>query len=135
MFDPVMPPEYRTQKEALAKRAAEFLAKYGEVIYPGLVVDEASGAVAGRALESLADVVVVFPCMAAPPSYSWAALSHLRGIPVVIWNAHEMEEIPKDFNAVDLVRHSSNVGSIMLTNVLLRHDRKFRLVTGRWGDA
>lgn len=134
MFDPVMPAGYRREKEALAQHAAEVLAHYGEVVYPGLVTDEASGAAAGLALQSRADMIVVFPCMAAPPAFPWAALAGLHDIPVLIWNCHLLKEIPEDFNAADLVRHSSNVGSIMLTNVLLRHGRRFRLVTGSWDN-
>lgn len=133
-FNPVMPPQYRQEKEHLAQQAAAVLSQHGEVIYPGLITDEESGLAAGRVFESRADVVVVFPCMAAPPSFAWAALAGLGNTPLVIWNAHLLNAIPEGFDATDLVRHSSNVGSVMLTNVLVREGRAFRLVTGPWND-
>jgi L-arabinose isomerase len=121
--------------ELLADQVAETLAQCGEVVYGGLVTNEAGGVAAGRAFRSNVDAIVVFPCMAAPPSFGWAALADLPETPVVFWNAHLLSTIPESFAAADIVRNSSNIGSLMLTNIFLREGRVFRIVTGRWGDT
>jgi L-arabinose isomerase len=134
MFDAILPAQTAQEMESIANQVAETLAQCGEVVYGGLVTNEAGGAAAGRAFRSNVDAVVVFPCMAAPPSFAWAALADLPRTPLVLWNAHLLSTIPESFATADNVRNSSNVGSLMLTNVLLREGRVFRILTGRWDD-
>src|SRR5665811_136550 len=75
LFDQSMPPSFRADRLDHAKRLAALLARYGEVVFPGLVDSVESGAHAGSALADAAvNIVVCAPAMAAPPSYAWAAL-------------------------------------------------------------
>ena len=130
-FDATMPPNYRLQKEKLVKDVFQSLqAQNLDVVYPGLVTDETSGASVSEVFQSV-DVVVVVPTMACPAAFGWAALSRVLMLPVVIWNMGALGEIDEEFNAEDLVRHSSNVGTVMLANVLRRHGTRFRVCTVR----
>jgi L-arabinose isomerase len=133
-FDATMPHNYRLEKEKLANDVFHVLRSSElDVVYPGLVTDEATGSAVGEVFESV-DAVVVVPTMAAPAAFGWAALSRVPTLPVVIWNMGTLPEIGEGFDAEDLVRHSSNVGTAMLANVLRRQGRRFRVCTVRNED-
>jgi L-arabinose isomerase len=141
-FDEVMPEGYRAEKarwgEAVSMIAAGGTGedrKY-DVLYTGLITDFESGHRAGRLLNQFQpDVILLAPTMAAPAGYTWTAIRDFQGTPLVIWNAHELETIPSTYDMPDLCRHSANVGTLMITNVLLRHGWQPALVTGRFHDA
>src|SRR5476651_916961 len=116
-FDATMPGNYRLEKETFANGISQILSSADfDVVYPGLVTDESTGAANGEVFKSV-DVVVVVFTMAAPASFGWAALRGVPGVPVVIWNLGTLREIGEGFDAKDLVRNSSSVGTVMLANI------------------
>ncbi len=54
---------------------------------------------------------------------------------LVIWNAHETQALPPEYDAAALVSHSGNVGTLALTNALMREGRPFLLTTGHWQES
>lgn len=133
-FDTIMPPDFRREKETISWKVVEFLSAFGRVIYDGLITDEASGRRHGELFrEQGVDCVVVFVHMATPGAFPWEALREFK-TPILVWNAHLEATIPDSYDMPDLCRKSSNVGVLMLTNVLLRNGRRFELVTGVYDD-
>jgi len=130
-FDEIMPPGYAADRERFGSTAAGALKGLGEVTYLGLVRDKASGAEIGRQLKALApDAVLVVPTMATPAGYLWNVLEPNPNLPVVLWAAHETTSVPPDYDMVELCRHSSNVGVLMIGNILSRHGRPFTAIVG-----
>ena len=130
-FDEIMPPGYAADREAFGRTAADAVAGTGEVTYLGLVRDHETGASAGRQLAALRpDAVLVVPTMATPAGYLWAVLEPNPDIPVVLWAAHEESEVAASYDMPVLCRHSSNVGALMIGNMLSRHGRRFATVVG-----
>ena len=110
------------------------LAAFADVEYPGIVANEATAAsLAQRWLNQDLDAVVLFPTMASPPLYSWRIVQALDA-PLLIWNGQLIREIHDTFTYHDANRYSSNIGAIMITNVLLREGRRFQLVSGYYRD-
>ncbi len=136
-FDGIMPEGYREEKRQWAKTLAELFRSEGtELVFPGLLVTREDGVRAGRLFaERDVDAILVIPTMAAPPDYSWEAVKNLEHAPLIVWDAHEMTRIPDDYTMKDLVRHSSNVGSIMFTNTALRHGRRIQVFVSSFEDV
>jgi len=125
-----MPPDFRQEKDAFCREVAAFLGEHADVVYPGLVASPEEGAAAGTALRQAGvDVVVVVYLMAVPIEITWSAVSEAAA-PVLIWNAIATPTIPATYDMVELVRHSSNVGSMGLANLLRRRGLPFEIVTG-----
>jgi hypothetical protein len=134
MFDDIMPPTFRREKEAVGEEVAGMLAAFADVEYPGIVANEATAAsLAQRWHDQDLDAVVLFPTMASPPLYSWRIVQALAA-PILIWNGHLIREIHDSFTYHDANRYSSNIGAVMITNVLLREGRRFHLVSGYYRD-
>jgi len=134
MFDDIMPPTFRREKEAVGEEVAGMLAAFADVEYPGIVANEATAAsLAQRWHAQDLDAVVLFPTMASPPLYSWRIVQALAA-PILIWNGHLIREIHDSFTYHDANRYSSNIGAVMITNVLLREGRRFHLVSGYYRD-
>lgn len=130
-FDEIMPPGYARDREQFGALVAQAVEPVGDVTYLGLVRDHTSGEKAGRDLAALdADAVLVVPTMATPAGYLWRVLAPNPTVPVVLMAAHETETIPLDYDMVALCRHSSNVGALMIGNILSREGRPFRAVVG-----
>lgn len=134
-FDSIMPATFRAEKEAVSARVAEFLGLHAKVAHSSFLTGEAEAAKLLRILrDDPPDAIVVFVHMATPGSYPWTVLQSLD-VPLLIWNAHMDQEVPRDFDMAELCRRSSNVGSLMLTNVLCRNGRSFEIVTAPFDDA
>jgi len=135
-FEGIMPEGYREEKAEGARRLVRRLQDAGfEPVFPGLIVTREDGVAAGEQfVQSGVDVILVAPTMAAPPEYSWEAVRRLPRTPLIVWDMHEMTEIPDGYTMRDLVRHSNNVGTIMFTNTALRHGRNFQLFVGAERD-
>ncbi len=131
LFDEAMPPEFRLDREDVARRYNEFLSAAGEVAYPGLVDSEEAGRRAGEmfAAEEV-EVVVFIPAMAAPPSYGWEAVRDL-GVPVVSVAAQELSSIPDIYTTEEGTQRSTLVGLVMFTNVLVREGMPTVTMVGR----
>ncbi|MGD0733446.1 MAG: hypothetical protein ABR956_19435 [Terracidiphilus sp.] len=130
-----MPPGFRRHKELWYQEVLGLLREHFEVIDGGLV-DCVSGAreSAGRLAAENIDVLLLIPMMAVKAEVGVES-SRIAGVPVVVWNAHESKYLPEEYDAAALVRHSGNVGTLALTNALLREGRRFLLITGHWQDS
>lgn len=134
-FDSILPPDFRQEKENLTREVVKFLSEFGNVVFAGLIDNERSGTHHAELFrQQQVNCIVVFVHMATPGAFAWETLREFR-VPILIWNAHLERVIPSDYDMPDLCRKSSNVGTLMLTNVLLRNKRSFELVTGPWKDS
>jgi L-arabinose isomerase len=129
------------EKIALARRCAERLAPYGSVVWDGeLIGDVAAAASAGKTLaESDVDVVVAVTTIAVFASIPLAAIRELS-VPILIWNAQEIDRVGAGYSMVEIVRNTGQIGTQALANALLRDGREFRVVTSyennsRTGDC
>ena len=129
-----MPPDFRRHKDHWYQEVLGFVEGHFDVIDGGLV-DSVSGAresVARLAAQNI-DVLLLIPMMAVKAEVGMES-SRTAGVSLVIWNAHETLALPRDYDAAGLVSHSGNVGTLALTNALLREGRRFHLTTGHWRD-
>ena len=124
-------PDFPREKAAVAKRCADELSKRGTVVWHGQLVRDAD--VAAEVGERLAgervDCIVVVTTIAVFSGIPWAALRHLP-VPILIWNAQQIETVGKNYSMVEIVRHTGQIGTQALANTLLREGRWFRVVTG-----
>jgi L-arabinose isomerase len=129
-----MPPDFRRHKEQWYHEVLGLLREHFDVIDGGLV-DCASAAreSAGRLAAQNIDVLLLIPMMAVKANVGVES-SRIAGVSLVIWNAHESISLPPAYDAAALVSHSGNVGTLALTNALLREGRRFLLTTGHWQD-
>ena len=129
-----MPTAFRQCKEQWYQQVLGFLGEHFEVIDGGLVdCVSAARESAGRLAAQKMDVLLLIPMMAVKADFGVES-SHIAGVPLVIWNAHESSILPPDYDAAALVSHSGNVGTLALTNALLREGRRFLLTSGHWQD-
>ena len=66
-----------------------------------------------------------------PPADTLAALPQL---PLVIWAAHRRSSVPEQFDHGGITAEGATVGTPMLTSVLVRMKRQFKLIIGRLQD-
>jgi L-arabinose isomerase len=74
--------------------------------------------------------VVVLQTLAVMPAYMAAALQQAPDVPVIVWTVHRERRVPADFDHAGITSEGATVGTPMLTNVLVRAGRPFRLVVG-----
>ena len=124
-------PDFPMEKAAVARRCAERLSDFGQVVWDGkLIRDVNSAAETGGALkEKRPDCVVVLTTIAVFGGIPWAALRPLR-LPILIWNAQGIERVGEGYSMVEIVRNTGQIGAQALANTLLREGRSFRVVTG-----
>lgn len=129
-----MSTDFKQQKTQWYQKILEFLRQHFEVIDAGLV-DSVSGARESAAWLTAQniEVLLLIPMMAVKADIGVES-SRLSGIPLIIWNVHEAIALPPEYDAVSLVNHSGNVGTLALTNALMREGRRFFLTTGHWQD-
>jgi L-arabinose isomerase len=129
-----MPPDFKRRKEQWYRELLGLLREHFDVIDGGLV-DCVSSACesAGRLAAQNIDVLLLIPMMAVKANVGVES-SRIAGVLLVIWNAHESISLPLGYDAAALVSHSGNVGTLALTNALLREGRRFLLTTGYWQD-
>ena len=134
LFDDAMPTGFRQTRQDYAAAVGEMLARYGEVVDPGLVdsMDQAVHAAGVFAREEV-DVVVFAPTMAAPPAWPEHALSGVD-VPVVVLGAQESGVVPDDYDTEMATARSLPVGLVMFTNVLVRNGRSFTSAVGELGS-
>ncbi|MGD0912190.1 MAG: hypothetical protein ABR928_09850 [Terracidiphilus sp.] len=130
-----MPPDFRRHKEHWYQQVIESLNEHFDIIDGGLV-DCVSGAreSAGRLAAQNIDVLLLISMMAVKSDVGVES-SRFASVSLVIWNAHESISLPPGYDGAALVSHSGNVGTLALTNALLREGRRFLLTTGHWQDS
>lgn len=134
-WESAVPYDFRADREALADRAGRALADVALVVHRGLVDSrEAGEGFAAAAAARDAEAVLVLQTMAAMPAIARAALDRLPGAGVVVWAAHRTERVPDRFDHAAITTEGATVGAPMLTNVLVRTGRPFRLVAGPVDD-
>jgi len=124
-------PDFPREKAVNAKRCADVLSQQGEVIWDGEVIRnvDAATAIGKRLTHEKLDCVVVFTSIAVFGAIPWAALQHLS-VPILIWNAQQIETVGKGYTMVEIVRNTGQIGTQALANTLVREGRWFRVVTG-----
>lgn len=124
-------PDFPREKTANARRCAEALAQHGEVVWDGELIRnvDAARAVGQRLTGQRLDCVVVFTSIAVFGAIPWAALQHLS-VPILIWNAQQIQTVGKGYTMVEIVRNTGQIGTQALANTLVREGRWFRVVTG-----
>ncbi len=134
LFDEVMPPGFRSEREHAAAAFVTALRSDFDVVYPGLVASEEDGRRVNAELrKERLDAIVFAPSMAAPPTYALAALEGLD-VPVVVWNSPAGGRFGDDITQADATANSTQVGSVMVANVLVRTGRPFAAVTASLDD-
>lgn len=134
LFDDVMPADFRKERELAAGEFAETLRAEFDVLYPGLLTSEEDGSRVNATFRAeRLDAIVFAPSMAAPPSFALVALEGLDA-PVVVWNAPAGGRLGDDITQADATANSTQVGSVMLANVLVRTGRPFVAVTASLDD-
>jgi L-arabinose isomerase len=134
-FDEIMPRGYREDRDALGRSTADVVADVGDAVYCGLADSRDAGLAIGRRIAEIKpDAILVAPTMATPADFLWSALEPHPDRPVVLWAAHEMASVPRDYDMPMLCRHSSNVGALMIGNMLNRHGRRPLVIVGPRDD-
>lgn len=130
-------PGFRDDRLALLEEVVVALAGAGVgVRWSGLVDSPEAGRRAAAGIDaSAADALLVVQSMAAPPSYTTAALDRLTGLSLVVWAAQQSRGLRPGFDRSDITMLGSTVGTPMLTNVLCRQGRPFELLVGSTSDA
>jgi L-arabinose isomerase len=128
-------PQFLVEKTAVARRCADVLSGYGEVIWDGtLIADLETAHAAGVRLANEApDCLVVLPTIAVFGAIPWAAIRH-NTAPVMIWNAQQIETVRPGYDMVEIVRNTGQIGTQALANTLLREGRWFRVVAA-WEEG
>ena len=131
-----MPFDLRADREALADRAQSALEARLDVAVRATVASIEDGVELGRRLrESGAEALIVLQTLAVMPAYMAAALQQVPDVPIVVWTVHRQRRVPAGFDHSGITSEGATVGTPMLTNVLVRSGRPFRLVVGLVDDA
>lgn len=127
---------FRAEKAEFARECGEQLARFGEVVWDGRVIETVEQArAAGDALAAQGvDCIVVVTTLAVFAGIPLEALMQCAA-PVVLWNPELAPAPPANYDMVQVVRNTTQIGVQALANTLLREGRWFRVVTGyRYGD-
>ena len=128
-------PDFRADREGLARAVAAHVQDMAEVVAVELVDSRESGQRVAAQLEDVhADVLLIAQSMAASPAYLLACLDALPTLPIVIWAVHRSVPIMPDFDHAAITTAGATVGTPQLTNTLVRRGRAFDLVLGRVED-
>jgi L-arabinose isomerase len=135
LFDAQMPPDFPARMRSHAARSAAILEAAFDVVATDLIENEADARRVGEVLagERL-DAVVFAPAMAAPPSYTTAALGRVTA-PLVIWNAPAIARLPDGLTQAQATEHTTTVGALMYGNVRVREGRPPVVITAGHDDA
>jgi len=127
--------DFPREKSAVAARCAQTLARFGEVLWDGvLITSKDAAADAGEALAKRhPDCVVVVTTIAVFGGICWAAVAELE-VPLLIWNPQIIDSVDRGYSMEDIVRNTSQIGTQALANTLVREGRKFRILTGFEGS-
>jgi L-arabinose isomerase len=127
-YDDVMGPGFRrTQAQMIAENRA-VLESHFEVIDFGMISShEQAGAAAPKIAAAGIEVLVYAPAMVAPPAWIETALSDLT-CPILIWSATRQDAIPDGLDHLQATVHTSLVGATMLSNCLVRGQKRFVVV-------
>jgi L-fucose isomerase-like protein len=124
-------PDFPREKAEIARRCAEALAPFGQVLWDGRLLSSVETAAERAAqLHPLRpDVAVVVPTIAVFGGIAWAALRELD-VPVLIWNAQQIRTVGAGYSMLAIVRNTGQIGAQALANTLMREGRWFRVVSG-----
>jgi hypothetical protein len=130
MYDDVMPAGFREHQQASAARSRAVLETEFDVVDLGMIASEAEGIAAARMLrEEPVDAIVYAPTMVAPPAWPLHVMA-ASAAPVVIWNALQVLTLERDLDHPRATINTTQVGCLMLANVLVRQRRWSHTVTG-----
>ncbi len=119
-FEAIMPPGFRDERRAHVASVTAHLPDRVDLFDLGLWADQGDDAPIRSRLDDIdIDVLLLIPTMANPPA-EIAAMAAEAGVPVVIANAHGLARVDEDYDMAALCRHSTNVGTTMLSAMLRR---------------
>jgi L-arabinose isomerase len=130
MYDDVMPAGFREHQLTSAAHSRAVLSAEFDVVDLGMIATEAEGRAAGELLRATpVDAIVYAPTMVAPPAWPLQVLAG-RGAPVIIWNAVQVLGLEAELDHPHATINTTQVGCLMLANVLRRQRRWSFTVTG-----
>lgn len=136
LFDEFMPSGLRERREQAAESVRSQLPVDIEALVLPLVDSPASAIEAARAVRSFdADGLILLPTMAAPPSYVLPALEACPDASVLLVAIQGQASVSHPYNTDVATENSSPVGACMLSNVLVRQDRRFTMALGVLGGS
>ena len=125
-----LPRDFRKTKEAWYQETLQSLKPGFDIVDGGLVDSVQSARESAQRLKSHnIEALLILPTMAVTSEVGLES-ARICNVPLVIWNTHECDQLPAHYGVEDLVRHSSNVGTLALCNALLRDDKRFLMTTG-----
>jgi len=129
-FDNRFPPSFRRRQEMYAASLAERVRRMGfEVAHSGLIDSEAAGREAGSELrEARAEVVLVAPTMACPPTYTLPALDLSPATPVILVQDQRLPAGDRRYSELVATEYSNLLGCVMIGNALRRSGREYAVL-------
>jgi L-arabinose isomerase len=113
---------------------ARALEKYGTVVHPGLVEDEAQAAAAAQQFNAEGVDIIVAMELAYTKGLVPARCFLDTTAPVLVWNTQQIAGLKEDDGFDVVMVNSGMAGMPELTAVLTRTRREFALVTSRFDD-
>jgi L-arabinose isomerase len=127
-YDDVMGPGFRLTQSQLVAENRAVLERVFEVVNFGMISSpEEAGSVAGKIAASGIEVLVYAPAMVAPPAWIEIALRDLT-CPILIWSATRQDSVPEALDHLQATVHTSLVGATMISNCLVRSQKRFAVV-------
>jgi L-arabinose isomerase len=129
-------PSFREERATLLESVAHLVAADGaDVVWRGIADGDDDGTVAAVIRATQPDALVVVQTMATPPTHATSVLDRLGpNLPLVVWAAQVPLTLDAGFDADAITRFGATVGTPMLTNILQRRRRPYRLVVGSPSD-
>jgi L-fucose isomerase-like protein len=135
-WESAVPFDFRAERERLLGVAAARLGSSATIVERAVVASREDGAAFAEAAAAAGtEVLLVVQTMAAMPAFALTAVELLPDLPVVVWALHQQERLSEDFDHAAITAGGATVGTPMLTNMLVRSDRRFELVVGWLGDS
>ena len=127
-YDDVMGPGFRrTQAQFVAENRAVLERDFEVIDFGMLSSPEEAGSAARKIAAAGIEVLVYAPAMVAPPAWIEIALSDLT-CPILIWSATRQNTVPECLDHLQATVHTSLVGATMLSNCLVRSQKRFAVV-------
>lgn len=129
------PPGFREERGTLIRALADQFGDMAEITTAALIDSTAAAAAVAAQLETARpDAILIPQSMAAPPTHVLPVLDRFADVPIIVWAVHDIDRIDEAFDHGSITLHGATVGAPMLTNVLIRRGRPFRLVMGPAAD-
>ena len=122
--------DLRHDRESLLSRVCDAVRAAGCDVAGSYLLDSSSSARPWQEqiVRNDVDVLLVAPSMAAPPAPVLDLIHGMPDVPLVIWPCGWPSTVLGEFSHSDIVERGATVGTPMITSVLVREGRPFRLL-------